>query len=82
MAAFSGGRRSHKLTGGISGSAALFAFSASLWRQASPASIDLKASAGMLDIFGQQIIHGIAYAVAKVVTDLAHTVKSGDQVCR
>lgn len=36
-------------------------------------------SDGMLDVFGQEVVHIIADAVAKGVTDLAHTVKSGDQ---
>jgi hypothetical protein len=44
-----------------------------------PASTGLWPSAWMLDVFGQEVIHVIADAVAKGVTDFPHTVKSGDQ---
>ncbi len=33
----------------------------------------------MLDVFGQQVIHVIADAVAKGVTNFPHAVESGDQ---
>ena len=36
-------------------------------------------STGMLDVFGQQVIHFIANAIAKVVTNFPHTAESGDQ---
>jgi len=44
-----------------------------------PLALALRPSAWMLDVFGHEVIHVIADAVAKGVTDFPHTVKSGDQ---
>ncbi len=39
----------------------------------------IRMSAGLLDVFGEEVIHVVADAVAECVTDFPHTVKSGDQ---
>ncbi len=38
-----------------------------------------RSSDGMLDVFGQEVVHVVANAVTKGVTDFPHTVESGDQ---